>query len=246
VAAAVEQVVRYREQVELHPACRPARALLVAPDFAPQARVLAEARDVECVHIDLEVLRGEAGAGPEAVLTAGCDVLRCRAAGSGRAVEPGARASTARARPDAGGGRAQRRAHGHVRRSADGTLADATWVAVAEERGARRVFTLDGDVRDYLRTVDDASTSCRTETVTARESRQRTRTSVPVMRSAPGAISTMIAAATSSGRAILPKGLIAPAQPRLGRDPPVSVTGGWTTLGGDAVHARARQPPSSW
>ncbi len=60
VAAAVEQVVRYREQVELHPACRPARALLVAPDFAPQARVLAEARDVECVRIDLEVLRGEA------------------------------------------------------------------------------------------------------------------------------------------------------------------------------------------
>jgi RecB family endonuclease NucS len=35
-------------------------ALLVAPDFAPQARVLAESRDVECVRIDVEVLRGEA------------------------------------------------------------------------------------------------------------------------------------------------------------------------------------------
>jgi hypothetical protein len=57
VAAAVEQVVRYREQVERHPGCRPARALLVAPDFAPQARVLADARDVECVTIDVEALR---------------------------------------------------------------------------------------------------------------------------------------------------------------------------------------------
>lgn len=63
VAAAVEQVIRYREQVERHPGCRPARALVVAPDFAPQARVLADARDVECVTIDVEALRS--GAPPD-------------------------------------------------------------------------------------------------------------------------------------------------------------------------------------
>ena len=49
VAAAVEQVIRYREQVDLTPSLAPARAIVAAPDFAPQARVLADARGVECV-----------------------------------------------------------------------------------------------------------------------------------------------------------------------------------------------------
>ncbi len=57
VAAAVEQVVRYREQVERDPALRPVRALVVAPDFAPQARALATARGVECVVLDVGALR---------------------------------------------------------------------------------------------------------------------------------------------------------------------------------------------
>jgi len=64
VAAAVEQVIRYREQVGRDPSLRPVRALVVAPEFAPQARVLAEARDVECVALDVERLRGEAAPNP--------------------------------------------------------------------------------------------------------------------------------------------------------------------------------------
>ena len=63
VAAAVEQVVRYREQVERDPALRPVRALVVAPDFAPQARALAAARGVECVVLDVGALRR--GVAPE-------------------------------------------------------------------------------------------------------------------------------------------------------------------------------------
>ncbi len=60
VVAAVEQVVRYREQVAADPGAREVRALLVAPDFAPQARVLAGQRAVECVILDVERLRGSA------------------------------------------------------------------------------------------------------------------------------------------------------------------------------------------
>ena len=60
VVAAVEQVVRYREQVLGDPGISDVRALLVAPEFAPQARVLASQRDVECIVLDLERLRGSA------------------------------------------------------------------------------------------------------------------------------------------------------------------------------------------
>lgn len=59
VAAAVEQVIRYREQVERDPSLRPVRAVVAAPEFAPQARVLAEARGVDCITFDIDVLRGE-------------------------------------------------------------------------------------------------------------------------------------------------------------------------------------------
>jgi RecB family endonuclease NucS len=58
VAAAVEQVIRYREQVDLTPSLAPARAIVAAPEFAPQARVLAEARGVECVVFEPALLRG--------------------------------------------------------------------------------------------------------------------------------------------------------------------------------------------
>jgi len=64
VAAAVEQVIRYREQVDRDPACKPVRALVAAPEFAPQARVLADVRDVECVVLDVALLRGEAQPAP--------------------------------------------------------------------------------------------------------------------------------------------------------------------------------------
>jgi RecB family endonuclease NucS len=65
VAAAVEQVVRYREQAEQNAYLGPVRALVVAPDFAPQARVLAEARGVEPVVLDV----GRLVAAAEAELT---------------------------------------------------------------------------------------------------------------------------------------------------------------------------------
>jgi hypothetical protein len=56
VAAAVEQVVRYREQALRDPLCGEVRAIVAAPDFAPQARALAEARDVELVPLDVQAL----------------------------------------------------------------------------------------------------------------------------------------------------------------------------------------------
>jgi endonuclease len=62
VAAAVEQVIRYREQVERDPSIGVVRAIVAAPLFAPQARVLAQARGVECVAFDPLALRDAAAA----------------------------------------------------------------------------------------------------------------------------------------------------------------------------------------
>jgi len=56
VAAAVEQVVRYREHVEKDATFAGARAIVLAPEFAPQARNLAERRNVECVTLDVAAL----------------------------------------------------------------------------------------------------------------------------------------------------------------------------------------------
>ena len=56
VAAAVEQVVRYREHVEKDATIAGARAIVLAPEFAPQARNLAERRNVECVTLDVAAL----------------------------------------------------------------------------------------------------------------------------------------------------------------------------------------------
>jgi RecB family endonuclease NucS len=56
VAAAVEQVVRYREQALRDPLCGRVRAIVAAPEFAPQARALADVRDVELVRIDVQAL----------------------------------------------------------------------------------------------------------------------------------------------------------------------------------------------
>jgi RecB family endonuclease NucS len=54
-AAAVEQLTRYIQQVDLNPSHAPARGILVAPDLAPQARVLLTDRGYDFVALD-EVL----------------------------------------------------------------------------------------------------------------------------------------------------------------------------------------------
>ncbi len=56
---AVEQLTRYLERIRLDPALGACRGVLAAQQIKPQARVLAQARGIECVKVDLEVLRGE-------------------------------------------------------------------------------------------------------------------------------------------------------------------------------------------
>jgi endonuclease len=55
---AVEQLARYLERIRRDPALGSARGVLAAQVFKPQARVLAGARGIGCVEVDLEVLRG--------------------------------------------------------------------------------------------------------------------------------------------------------------------------------------------
>jgi RecB family endonuclease NucS len=56
---AVEQLTRYLERIRLDPAMASCRGILAAQSIKPQARVLAEARGLACVEVDLAVLRGE-------------------------------------------------------------------------------------------------------------------------------------------------------------------------------------------
>jgi endonuclease len=56
---AVEQLTRYLERIRLDPAMGECRGVLAAQSVRPQARVLAEARGIACVTVDLAVLRGE-------------------------------------------------------------------------------------------------------------------------------------------------------------------------------------------
>jgi endonuclease len=56
---AVEQLTRYLERVRRDPALAECRGVLAAQQVKPQARVLAEARGIACVEVDLAVLRGE-------------------------------------------------------------------------------------------------------------------------------------------------------------------------------------------
>jgi RecB family endonuclease NucS len=56
---AVEQLSRYLERIQLDPALSSCRAVLVGQHIKPQARTLASARGIECVEVDLGVLRGE-------------------------------------------------------------------------------------------------------------------------------------------------------------------------------------------
>jgi RecB family endonuclease NucS len=55
----VEQLTRYLERIRLDPAMAACRGVLVAKWIKPQARVLAASRDIDCVEVDIEVLRGE-------------------------------------------------------------------------------------------------------------------------------------------------------------------------------------------
>jgi RecB family endonuclease NucS len=54
----VEQLTRYLERIRLDPAMACCRGVLVAKWIKPQARVLAGARGIDCVEVDVEVLRG--------------------------------------------------------------------------------------------------------------------------------------------------------------------------------------------
>jgi RecB family endonuclease NucS len=56
---AVEQLSRYLERIQLDPAYASCRGVLAAQVIKPQARVLAGARGIDCVEVDLAVLRGE-------------------------------------------------------------------------------------------------------------------------------------------------------------------------------------------
>jgi RecB family endonuclease NucS len=56
---AVEQLSRYLERIRLDPALADCRGILAATIVKPQARVLAEARGLAWVEVDLAELRGE-------------------------------------------------------------------------------------------------------------------------------------------------------------------------------------------
>jgi hypothetical protein len=56
---AVEQLTRYLERIRLDPAFETCRGVLAAQQIKPQARTLAGARGIECIEVDLAVLRGE-------------------------------------------------------------------------------------------------------------------------------------------------------------------------------------------
>jgi RecB family endonuclease NucS len=56
---AVEQLTRYLERIRLDPALGSCRGVLAAQIIKPQARVLAQSRGIDCVEVDLQVLRGE-------------------------------------------------------------------------------------------------------------------------------------------------------------------------------------------
>jgi hypothetical protein len=66
---AVEQLARYLERICTAPGLERCRGVLAAQAIKPQARVLAEARGVSCVEVDLAVLRGARE--PELTLFAG-------------------------------------------------------------------------------------------------------------------------------------------------------------------------------
>ena len=55
----VDQLSRYLERIRLDPELAGCRGILAAQVIKPQARTLAESRELACVEIDLAVMRGE-------------------------------------------------------------------------------------------------------------------------------------------------------------------------------------------
>ncbi len=55
---AVEQLTRYLDCIRVDPSRSACRGFLVAQSIKPQAVALAESRGIECVEVDLDVLRG--------------------------------------------------------------------------------------------------------------------------------------------------------------------------------------------
>jgi RecB family endonuclease NucS len=60
MAAHVEQLTRYCERVDLDPAHAPCRGILVAPEIAPQARVMCDARGFAFVPVSYDQLAADA------------------------------------------------------------------------------------------------------------------------------------------------------------------------------------------
>ena len=60
VAAHVEQLTRYCERVDRDPVHKPCRGILVAPEIAPQARVMCEARGFDFVPVSYDQLAADA------------------------------------------------------------------------------------------------------------------------------------------------------------------------------------------
>jgi RecB family endonuclease NucS len=58
--AGVEQLLRYQERLDRDSRLAPTRGMLVATRVKPQARVFAESRGVECVVVDIDLLRDPA------------------------------------------------------------------------------------------------------------------------------------------------------------------------------------------
>jgi endonuclease len=56
---AVEQLTRYLERIRLDPTRSTCRGILAAERLKPQALTLASARAIDCVEVDLAVLRGK-------------------------------------------------------------------------------------------------------------------------------------------------------------------------------------------
>jgi endonuclease len=56
---AVEQLTRYLERIRLDPAMGGCRGVLAAQTIKPQAAVLAASRGIDCVEVDIALLRGE-------------------------------------------------------------------------------------------------------------------------------------------------------------------------------------------
>ena len=54
----VEQLTRYLERLDRDPTLRGVRGIFVAQTIKPQAKVLAASREIECVEVDYDALRG--------------------------------------------------------------------------------------------------------------------------------------------------------------------------------------------